>query len=46
MYRNRKITIRKAAELLNLSYVETYDLIASKEIDIGYSIEDLRKDLN
>ena len=41
MYKDRKITIRKASELLGLTYIETYDLIAKEGIDIGYSVEDL-----
>ncbi len=44
LYKNRKITIRKMASLLGLSYVETYDLIAKEGIDIGYTVKDLKRD--
>ena len=44
LYKERKITIRKAASLLGLSYVETYDLIVKEGIDISYSVEDFKKD--
>ena len=40
----RKITIRKASEIAGISYVEMYDLMAKADIDIGYSLEDLKRD--
>ena len=42
--KERKITIRKAAALAGASYVEMLDLASKADIDIGYSLEDLRKD--
>lgn len=44
LLKKRKVTIRKAAEIAGVSYVEMYDLIAKADIDIGYSVEDLKKD--
>jgi len=40
----RKITIRKASEIAGVSYIEMYDLMAKADIDIGYSLEDLKRD--
>lgn len=40
----RKITIRKAAKLANVSYVEVVDLASKASIDSGYSLDDLRKE--
>ncbi len=44
LLKKRKVTIRKAAEIAEVSYVEMYDLMAKADIDIGYSVEDLKKD--
>ena len=40
----RKITIRKAAKLTDVSYVEMMDFASKVGIDSGYSLNDLRKD--
>lgn len=45
LLKERKVTIRKAAFLAELSYIEMFDLASKEGIDIGYSLEDLRKDL-
>ncbi len=44
LLKKRKVTIRKAAEIAGVSYVEIYDLMAREDIDIGYTISDLKKD--
>ena len=45
LLKNRKTTIRKAAAIANISYVEMLNLIEQEGIDSGYSLEDLKKDL-
>ena len=44
LLKKRRVTIRKAAEIAEVSYVEMYDLMAKADIDIGYSAENLKKD--
>ena len=46
LLRERKVTIRKAAALAGTSYVEMLDLMAKFDIDIGYTQNDLRRDLD
>jgi len=41
----RKVTLRKAAKLADVSYAEILDLASKADIDIGYSLKDLRKDM-
>ncbi|MFB6113296.1 MAG: UPF0175 family protein [Halodesulfurarchaeum sp.] len=43
--RDHSITLRKAAELADVSYVEMLTLAAEKGIDVGYTSEDLERDL-
>lgn len=43
--RNHELTMRKAAELADLSYVEMLSLASEAGIDIGYTTEDLERDL-
>lgn len=43
--REHSITLRKAAELADVSYVEMLTLAADEGIDIGYSTDDLERDL-
>jgi len=38
LIKSRRITIRKAAELAGVSYIQMYDLISQAGIDIGYSL--------
>lgn len=45
LLRSHKITIRKAAELAGLSYVEMLDAMAKNNIEIGYALKDMRADL-
>jgi hypothetical protein len=42
--KQRKATIRKAAALCGRSYSEILDLAAKADIDIGYSLDDLKQD--
>ena len=41
----RRATLRKAAELAEVSYVEMLDLASRNDISIGYSLQELRRDL-
>ena len=43
--KERKITIRTAAALAETSYIEMLDLISDLDIDAGYSLKDLKVDL-
>lgn len=45
LLRERKVTIRKAAALAGISYLGMFDLMSKSDIDIGYTLKDLRKDL-
>ena len=44
--RDHSITLRKAAELADVSYVEMLTLAAKEGIDIGYTTDDLERDLD
>ena len=44
--RDRGITLRKAAELADVSYVEMLTLATEEGIDIGYATDDLERDLD
>ncbi|ERG96743.1 UPF0175 family protein [Haloquadratum walsbyi] len=44
--RQQSITLRKAAELADISYVEMLTLAAEEGIDVGYTADDLDRDLN
>jgi predicted HTH domain antitoxin len=44
--REHSVTVRKAAELANVSYVEMLTLAAEAGIDIGYTTDDLDRDLD
>lgn len=41
-----KVTVRKAAEIADVSYVEMLSLAAEAGIDVGYTTEDLEEDLD
>lgn len=43
--RNHTTTVRKAAEFASVPYVEMVQIAADEGIDIGYTIEDLERDL-
>ncbi len=45
LLKERKVTIRRAAALADVSYTEMLDLTSKADIDIGYAVKDLRKDL-
>lgn len=45
LLKERKATIRTAARLAEISYVEMMDLASDSGIDIGYSLKELQKDL-
>lgn len=45
LLKERKVTIRRAAALAGISYLEMFDLMSKTDIDIGYTLKDLRKDL-
>jgi predicted HTH domain antitoxin len=42
--RDHTITLRKAADLAGVSYVEMLSLAAEEGIDVGYTTEDLERD--
>ncbi len=44
--RNHSITLRKAAELADVSYVEMLTLAAEEGIGVGYTTDDLERDLD
>ena len=44
--REHRITLRTAAERANVSYAEMLTLAAEEGIDIGYTTEDLERDLD
>jgi predicted HTH domain antitoxin len=44
--RNHEITLRKAAEIAGASYLEMLTLANEEGIDIGYSMDDLERDLD
>lgn len=45
LLKNHKITIRKAAALAKVSYTGMLDLMAKANIDIGYTLQDLKEDI-
>ena len=42
---DHKITLRRAAEIADVTYVEMLSLAAEEGIDTGYSTDDLERDL-
>jgi len=44
--RDHSITLRKAAELAGVSYVGMLTLAAEEGIDVGYTTDDLERDLD
>jgi predicted HTH domain antitoxin len=44
--RNHELTLRKAAELAGVSYVEILTLASEEGIDVGYTTDDLERDLD
>jgi len=45
LLRERKITFRKAASIAEVTYSEIMDLASETDIDIGYDLKELKKDL-
>lgn len=43
--RNHEVTLRRAAELADVTYIEMLSIAAEEGIDIGYTTEDLERDL-
>ena len=44
LLREHKITLRKAANIASVSYVEMLDLASKHGIDVGYSLEEMERD--
>ncbi|SDR27389.1 UPF0175 family protein [Natronobacterium texcoconense] len=44
--RDDRITLRKAAELADVPYVEMLTLASEEGIDVGYTTDDLERDLD
>ena len=44
--RDHEVTLRSAAELAGVSYVEMLALATEEGIDVGYTVEDLERDLD
>ena len=44
--RDHDVTLRKAAELADVSYVEMLTLASEEGIDVGYTTDDLERDLD
>lgn len=45
LLRAHKLTLRRAASIASISYVEMLDLASKHGIDIGYSSKDLERDM-
>lgn len=43
--RDHQVTLRKAAEVAGVSYVEMLSIASDAGLDIGYTTEDLERDL-
>ncbi len=44
--RDHSITLRRAAELADVPYVEMLTLAAAEGVDVGYTTDDLERDLD
>jgi len=44
--REHEVTLRKAAEIADVSYVEMLTLASEEGVDAGYTTEDLERDLD
>lgn len=44
LLKERKVTIRRASKLADVSYAEMLDMASKADIDIGYNLKDLRAD--
>ena len=45
LLKERKVTMRKAASLAGITYLEMLDLASKFDVDIGYGLAELRKDI-
>jgi predicted HTH domain antitoxin len=45
LLREHKVTLRKAANIAGITYVEMLDLASKHGIEVGYSLEEMEKDL-
>ena len=45
LLREHKVTLRKAAYIASVTYVEMMDLASKHGIDVGYSVEEMEKDI-
>lgn len=45
LLRNHAVTVRRAAEVAGVTYVEMLDLASQEGIDVGYTSEELERDL-
>ncbi len=45
LYRDRKVSLGKAAEIAGVSKWEMIEILASKGVPIQYDVEDLEKDI-
>ena len=45
LLKERRITIRKAAKLADMSYVEVLDYASKADVNVGYDLKELRKDI-
>lgn len=43
--REHKVTLRRAAEIADVTYVEMLSLASEEGMDVGYTTEDLERDL-
>lgn len=43
LLREHKVTLRKAASVAGISYIEILDLASEHKIDVGYSLEELER---
>ncbi len=41
-----EVTLRRAAEIADVSYVEMLELAGEEGIDVGYTVEELERDLD
>lgn len=45
LLRDHETTVRKAAELAGVTYVEMLELVSEEGIDIGYDLKELERDI-
>jgi len=46
LYRENKVTLRQAAEILSVSYRQMQEILAEHEVFIEFSPEDLEEEIN